>query len=215
MGRLFLLRHGETEGNRNRIYRGRWDLPLNEAGKRQAVEAAGALAGVDFTKVYVSPLRRARQTADAIMHNRPDTELEVSPALVDIDYGEWSQRSDDEIARDYPDLRLRWQEKPGTVFFPGGESLDTVRGRIEGFLGSVAAASAAQKGSVLLVSHRVPIKVLLCIVLGLDNSSFWSITVDTASISLVDLDRGSQCLMFVNETCHLKPLADKPTSIDF
>src|SRR2546426_603055 len=69
MGTIYLVRHGQTVHNRERILQGpRLDGPLSELGLRQAQSLAGALADVGLAAVYSSPLRRARQTAEAVVH---------------------------------------------------------------------------------------------------------------------------------------------------
>ena len=63
MPRIFILRHGETEGNQKRVFRGLWDLPLNENGQIQAARTGNALKGIKFSRIYTSPLIRAKETA--------------------------------------------------------------------------------------------------------------------------------------------------------
>ena len=71
MGRIYLVRHGQTAWNKARIFRGRADVPLNEQGRREAACAAEALRAVPLTCVYTSPLSRARETGARGMPSRP------------------------------------------------------------------------------------------------------------------------------------------------
>ncbi|MAG13259.1 MAG: hypothetical protein CMN78_01550 [Spirochaetales bacterium] len=213
MSRIFLLRHGETEGNAERIYRGRWDLPLNSTGKKQAARAGEALKSIKFSSIFVSPLRRARETAAAIIAATGDCELITEQNLIDIDYGAWTKRPAADVAASHPELTAMWARSPHDVGFPEGESLDDVRGRIETLFGDFSKTGV--EGNVLFVSHRVPIKVALCHFLGLPNASFWSVAVDTASISVINLRRDRATLVFSNETCHLRSINGKLGVVDF
>ena len=211
MPHIFLLRHGETEGNERQIFRGRWDLPLNAAGRRQAALAGEALKSISFSSVFASPLLRARETAAEVA---PDsTEIAVEESLIDIDYGDWTRMQAEAVAHAYPRQYRRWHHEPGNVIFPGGERLADVRARIEGFLNGLDARAPDQ--NILVVSHRVPIKVALCVSLGLADSAFWKITVDTASISIISLHEGSTSLISSNETGHLQTFGNKLDAIDF
>jgi probable phosphoglycerate mutase len=69
--------------------------------------------------------------------------------------------------------------------------------------------------NLVLVSHRVVCKVLICAILGLDNSHFWQITQDTTAINLIQYRDGKYILSLMNETCHLKPLKKERIKIDF
>jgi broad specificity phosphatase PhoE len=212
MTRIFVVRHGETDGNQKKIYRGRWDLPLNQNGMAQVRKAGEALKPVHLDAIFTSPLLRTRQTAEAVAA-RQDVEPEEDESLIDIDYGDWTRLPDAEVAEKFPDLYRQWRQSPETVLFPGGEGLPSVRARVEPVLKKLAEQHPDQ--AIALASHRVPIKLLLCAALGLPDSAFWQIQIDPASISALDYHDGKFNLIFQNETCHLKSFADKLGVMDF
>ena len=212
MTRIFLVRHGETDGNQKKIYRGHWDLPLNQNGMAQVKKAGEALRAVELSAIYASPLLRARQTAEAVA-SQQNVQLVDEEALIDIDYGDWTKLPDAEVAQKFPDLYGQWRQSPECVLFPDGEGLYDVRRRAQPMVTILAERHPDQ--SIALVSHRVPIKVILCAALGLDDSAFWRIQVDTASISALDCNNGVFTLLFSNETCHLKSLSEKLGVVDF
>jgi broad specificity phosphatase PhoE len=212
MTRIFVVRHGETDGNLKKIYRGRWDLPLNATGEQQVKKAGAALKPFELTAIYQSPLLRTKQTAVALAEHQAVTPQDDG-SLIDIDYGEWTKIPDAEVANKYPDLYDLWKKSPHRVVFPSGEGLADVRKRIEPGLRKVAESHNGK--NIALVSHRVPIKVILCAALGLDDSAFWRIQVDAASISVLDFAEGVFSLVFSNETCHLGALGDKLGAADF
>jgi probable phosphoglycerate mutase len=156
---------------------------------------------------------RAKETAFAVAAAQQTVELQEDEALVDIDYGEWTEKPDAEVAEMYPDLHQQWKLSPHRVAFPNGECLADVRGRIQPMLARLVDAHPGE--SIALASHRVPIKVLLCAALGLPDSAFWKVQVDTASISVLEYKNGTFHLLFSNETCHLKSFGEKLGVLDF
>lgn len=212
MTRIFVVRHGETDGNQKKIYRGHWDLPLNKTGKAQVKKAGEALQSVRLDVIYTSPLLRAAQTAEAVAAKQ-DVEPEEDESLIDIDYGDWTKLPDAEVAEKFPDQYRQWKQSPETVLFPGGEGLPSVRARVEPALKMFVEQHPDQ--TIALASHRVPIKLLLCAALGLPDSAFWQIQIDTASISALDYVKGKFNLIFSNETCHLKSFGEKLGVVDF
>lgn len=212
MTRLFVVRHGQTEGNQKKIYRGRWDLPLDAAGQQQVRRAGAALKPVGLAAVYTSPLLRARQTAAAVAAGRRMEPI-AEEALIDIDYGEWTRMPDAEVSARFPKLHARWKRNPETVVFPGGEGLPSVRARVEPALRRLVEQHPGE--SIVLASHRVPVKLLLCAALDLPDSAFWRMRIDTASISVLDCIEGRFHLVCSNDTCHLEPLSEKLSAADF
>ncbi len=204
MTRIILVRHGQTEWNRVERCRGRIDIELNEIGHRQAEAVARRLCKETVSALYASPLKRAFQTAEPIAES---CALEVQPlkALIDIDYGTWAGHSPEEVARRYGDLYRAWLDTPHLVQFPEGESLDQVRSRAWKALEEICQRHVEEH--VILVSHVVVNRALICAVLGLTNSSFWQIGQENAAINIFEAQEGKYRLMLLNDTCHLEPLS--------
>ena len=119
---IYLIRHGQTDYNRQFRLQGRSDIPLNRLGLAQARAAHEALRGVHFVAVYASPLRRAVDTA-CIVSGWPEEKIELDPRLIEIGFGIWEG------------CDFRTLGPAGTAFFEtpqnytppqGGESLDSV-----------------------------------------------------------------------------------------
>jgi len=205
MTRIILVRHGQTEWNiesgAGERFRGRVDLPLDDTGLAQAHALAERLANRLIVAVYSSPLKRAVETARPIAQQL-SLPVQPLPAVIDINYGDWQGLSSAEVAKVYPDLYRRWLEKPHLVKFPNGESLRQVRLRGMATLKEVAARHEGR--IVLLVAHQVVNKVLVCAMLGLDNSHFWRIRQDNGSINVFEHQDGIFAAVLVNDTCHLR-----------
>lgn len=127
--RLILVRHGETERNRQGLALGRADVPLNDRGRWQAQRLAVALGDEPIAAVYSSPLQRALDTAVAIAAPHGLT-VETEPALIEMDIGEAEGLSFAEVRARYPGLLERWASSEGADQpMPGGERLIEVQER--------------------------------------------------------------------------------------
>lgn len=156
--RLFLVRHGRTASNVARVYAGRSDEPLDEAGRAQAREAAERLAAEGVAALYSSPLRRARETAE-IMASVLGADVTVDAALTEMALGPWEGLSEDEVARRFPREWALWMDRPSRLRLPGRETLDDVLRRVLPFLERIRLAHAGE--AVAVVSHHAPIRVAM------------------------------------------------------
>ncbi len=154
MATLILARHGETDSHRANRFQGHADPPLNELGRTQSAELAETLAGEDIARVYTSPLRRARETAEIVAARLG---LEVAPveALREIDVGSWSGLTRDEIAERFPEAYARWLD--GGRGFDDGETYEALAERVVPALRLLAAQH--EDDVVLVVTHGGPSRV--------------------------------------------------------
>jgi probable phosphoglycerate mutase len=200
---IIIVRHGETAFNAAETFRGRADVPLNETGLKQARLLGEYLAAEKINVVYSSPLQRAVQTADAIASPHR-LKVNLAENLNDIDCGEWEGMTLAAVKEKYDDIYQDWVDTPEQVRLPGGEGLEDVRNRSWPFVKD--AVTRARDGKIVLVSHRAVNKVLVCALLGLDNSFFWNFKLDTAAISRFTFDGNRTTLTSLNDTSFLKTL---------
>jgi broad specificity phosphatase PhoE len=208
MTEIILARHGETEWNVKEVFRGRIDVELNETGVRQAELLAQYLSDFKIEAVCSSPLRRALKTAEMIASYH-GLDAEIADGLIDLDYGEWQGVSHQKVKKRYKDSYAEWIENPHQLTMPGGESLNDVRQRAISIINGVI---ARYRGTVVLVSHRVVNKVLICALLGLDNSHFWNIKQDTCGMTTFTYENERFILTEHNNTSYLKPVEKAPLS---
>jgi len=206
---VILARHGETDWNVTEVFRGRADISLNEIGLRQAELLGEYLRQTRVSAVYSSPLKRAIRTAEAIADYHT-LKVNVVQGLIDFDYGEWQGLSHQEVKDRYAELYAMWLSHPERVKMPAGESLADVRERATAVVANVV--EKYKDGAVVLVSHRVVFKVLICTLLGLDNSHFWNIRLDTCGITSFNYEDERSVLTRHNDTSHLKSLKKAPLS---
>jgi len=209
---VYLVGHGETAWNKEEIFRGRTDISLNEIGFREAELVGEYLKGKDIHVIYSSPLSRARETARRIAQV---FNLKVQPleGITDMSFGKWEGRPLKEVQIHDRELYRQWIEQPHLLKLPGGESLDEVRVRAMAALEEVI--QYHHEKNLVLVSHRVINKVIICGILGIDNSHFWQIGQDPTAINLIQYKNGKYILSFMNETCHLKLLKEERVKVDF
>jgi broad specificity phosphatase PhoE len=210
MTEIILVRHGETEWNIEEVFRGRIDIELNEAGIKQAELLAEYLRDLRIDAIYSSPLKRALKTAEMIA-GYYNLDVEITPGLIDFDFGQWQGLSHQEVKGRYKELYAQWIKNPHWVKMPAGESLNDVRERAIGVVNRVV---ARYEGTVVLVSHRVVNKVLICTLLGLDNSHFWNIRQDTCGITTFSYQNERFILTKHNDISFLK-LIQKAALPDF
>ena len=212
MTTILLVRHGQTAWNREERFRGQVDLPLDDRGLQQAELVGRRIAGQwEPAAIYASSLQRTLQTAAGVARVC-DLRTTIHDGLLDIDYGAFAGLTPEEAADQHPDLARAWQRAPHMVLFPGGESVGDVRDRAEAALREIAANHPDQ--TVVLVSHVVVCRLLLCAVLGIDSSHFWEFEPATASISVFEVSNGRKVLLSFNDTCHLAVLGNEEESED-
>ena len=144
---VYLVRHGETEWSRSGRHTGRTDLPLTEKGREQARALGPLLRGHRFAEVLVSPLERARETAQLAGLGARALPCED---LLEWDYGRWEGRTTAEIRGELPD----WLIWTGPV--PEGESLEDVAARADRVIQRVERA----EGDVALFAHGHVLRIL-------------------------------------------------------
>ena len=124
--RLLLVRHGETDWNRDGKFQGQIDVPLNDNGRVQAGLAAEFLKDVHLDFAVSSSMLRPKETAEIILQHHPDVELKLYDGLWEISHGLWEGKFESEIEDGFPGLLKQWKEFPATVQMPEGENLQLV-----------------------------------------------------------------------------------------
>jgi probable phosphoglycerate mutase len=153
---LVLVRHGETDWNRENRFQGHADPPLNDTGRGQADALADDLRGEHFAAAYTSPLRRAYETA-AILAAELGLDPVADEALKEVDVGTWSGLTRDEVESRFPDGHLRWLEYGHG--WDDGETYDELGERVVSGLLEIAARHPGTR--VLAVTHGGPIRSAL------------------------------------------------------
>jgi broad specificity phosphatase PhoE len=200
--KLLLARHGQSVWNEVRRFQGSTDVELSDLGRRQARALGEALGRFRLGAVYVSPLARARETAEIAL---ADAGMALTPVeeLRELSLGDWEGCTVEEIRGREGDPYTAWVRTPLDCPPPGGEPLEEVRQRVADAIDVIERAHPDGE-DVLLVTHGGVISVYACHLLGCSLNELWRFRVDNASLTVVRPPR----LVALNDTRHLTgPLA--------
>jgi alpha-ribazole phosphatase/probable phosphoglycerate mutase len=194
--RLVLVRHAEpSEDVRGRCY-GRLDVGLSERGREQAEIAAEKLMALGPAAIYVSPLRRARETAAPFAARRNLSPI-VDERLREIDFGAFEGLTWEEARSRDPAVYDAWMTRPTTVTFPGGESWTALRERALAVRHEIVTRHAAS--TVALVTHGGVTRALLAHALGLGDAHVFRVDQAYGAISVVDEIDGTPVVRLLND----------------
>jgi probable phosphoglycerate mutase len=191
--RMLLVRHGETDWNRDKRFQGQIDVPLNETGQKQAKDAAEFLKTVPMTRAVTSPLLRPKQTAEAILEHHPNLTLELEPGLLEISHGLWEGKLEPEIEELYAEELKQWKVAPETVQMPEGENLQQVWERSAQAWDSIVRSTQLPDDSfatVLVVAHDAVNKAILCHIMDWGPEYFWRFKQGNGAVSVIDYPNG-------------------------
>ena len=204
---LIIIRHGETGWNRDRVFRGRRDIKLSQDGIAQAEAAAAALKDKVFDAIYSSPLKRSFVTARRIAKPH-EIAVRAVDGFSDISYGSWEGLPEATVAEQYPKLFEKWKEMPGKVKPPHGENMKRAWKRVNSSLREVIWTHGT--GTVVIVSHRMPIKMMTAYLLGKKRSEIGEVRHDPCAISVFRVMHRDYEPVKLNDSSHLSALGLAP-----
>ena len=160
MTEIWLVRHGQTDWNVDERWQGHSDIPLNAAGLEQARQLAEKLAGQQFDALYSSDLQRATQTAEVIGASL-GLPYQTDPRLREIHLGQWEGMLESDVRQQFSTAWYERQQDPLNAHAPGGETLPEVAARLVQVFNDIASTHPA--GKVLVVSHGLALRSMLCL----------------------------------------------------
>ena len=195
-----LVRHGETEWNREHRIQGHADASLNATGIEQARCLASRLAGTRIDATYTSDVSRTRKTAEIVVEGRGIEVRELSD-LRERNYGRWEGVTQEEWQAADPEGFAHWKRSPDTYTPPGGESLEEVL---------VRASRAAEyikeqhlnDDSIVVVGHGASLLVLVVHLLDLPLTYRNNFTLGNTSLSVLDVGTEHTVIQLWNDTSH-------------
>jgi alpha-ribazole phosphatase/probable phosphoglycerate mutase len=161
--RIYLVRHGQVEGYKEKRYNGQVNVPLTSLGKEQSVRVCDCLAGASLDAVYCSDLDRSRYCAELVA-TAHDLEVCTEASLRELHIGDWEGRTWAELQEAYPE---DWQERLRDLVnfqVPGGESLQDAANRIRPTIQEILANHSG--GDVALVAHGGVNRIVLLDAIG-------------------------------------------------
>ena len=191
---FYLLRHGE-HALQGRIAAGRTPgIGLSERGQGEAAWAAERLANANIAAIYASPLERAQETA-GIIGRRLDLPVNVRHDLSELDFGEWTGLTFDEIRKDA--RWLVWAAHRSVACIPGGETMREVQRRVVEAM--MEMRETHPDDSIVMVSHGDVLRAALMFALAMPIDFYGRIEVATASVSTIRIDAHGIRVIAINE----------------
>lgn len=170
MCRLYLIRHGETDWNKEKRYQGAQDIPLNETGREQAQKVAQQLENHRFNAIYCSTLKRVLETAH-ILNQKHNLPIQMISNLREASYGELEKKKIEDAHKEYAESyaafhQLNTEEKLAHKMVPSQESGHEVLARVLPVLESIG--QKHKNENVLVVTHGAVLRYLLIYLAGHD-----------------------------------------------
>ncbi|HUP51254.1 MAG TPA: histidine phosphatase family protein [Longimicrobiales bacterium] len=165
MERIYFVRHGESEWNAIHRFQGQWDSDLTPRGREQADRNGRLLAGLGIGALFVSPLDRARQTAE-IINAYLDVPALYDGRIMEWDCGDWSGHRREEVIDGWP---AQWAARRADLFHYRGPNCENYPDMFDRAAPFVEELLALEAERVAVVSHGMIGKVMTSILLGLDE----------------------------------------------
>ena len=201
MTQIFLIRHGEAEGNLYRRAQGQTDSSLTPKGREQIASLTPRFASVPLAAVYTSDLRRAYDTARAVAGDR-DIPVAVDVRLREMCFGAWENRPSGEINREDLGLKTAFLADPARWHVPGSEDFAALQDRVWAAMQDIARRHDGAAAAV--ACHGVAIRSFLARVRGVPSEEILSVRLpDNASVSCLRWEDGVFTLEYDNDTSHL------------
>ena len=202
MTRVLLVRHGETVLNAESRYSGQRESPLTPRGVAQQEHLRARLANEEIGRVISSDLARCLDLATALAADH-GLHAEGLPALREASFGAWEGLTYAEgMARDRPAM-VAFNRDTVNVAPPGGESLSTLAARARPAFDAALKEHRDLPGALLVVSHGGTLRALLCGLLHIPLERYWTLSLDPASLTILDTYPMGAIVSVLNDTCHL------------
>ena len=229
--KLYLVRHGETEWNRQYRYYGKTDVALNEKGKEQAKQVGELLKGASFDRIYTSTLKRAKQTEEIITglidqrEEKSTRNITFSFRLEEQDLGIFEGYTYQELQKQFPEELELWNQDFKAAPH-GGESFYDFYYRIYEFCekeleiqglsfikqggnclyenstrSSITVPPKRAEEKVLIVSHMAVLRCFFTILLGMQEDAIWNFTIEQGAYSQIDIEDGCVIIRKINQSC--------------
>ena len=208
---IILVRHGESTFNKSKVIQGQTNISsLTKIGVVQAEKVAKWLNDINISKIYSSPLNRAKDTAKIISKDM-DVNLEINKNLTEIDFGNWSNQKHEYIKYSYPEIYHVWRQRPYDFLLKGKFPVRELYQRINNF--NERYVKRGSFNTIVIVGHKGSISALIISLLKLPKTHHHFLQIDSGSISVLR-ERDSKNnyeLTCANEM----PFSKKTNFIDF
>ena len=203
MGKLYIVRHGETVWNKEGRIQGHTDVALSEKGMQQARRLAERLKSVPLDAAYASDLARASQTAAVIMEGR-GVPVSGASSLREYHKGAFEGMTEPELRARFPDEYPGYVSKDLDYAPDGGESTRQVSNRMAGAI--IGIKEKHLNENVLVVGHGGSLRAAMMALLGMDMDANWRFVFGNCTLTIVDTYHDNAVLRLFNDGSHLNGL---------
>ena len=194
---LYLMRHGEVDERYHRIFGGTIDMELSATGRHQARVLGEFVDRYRFDRLYCSPMKRARATANPI-EERQGLKPEIIADLREIDFGEWTGKTWMQVAEEYQIDVFGWLDELEAGRVKDAESGPAFRTRTAAAARQIVAANPGKR--VAVVCHGGVVRALLSALLEIPLPAFGRLDIEYASLSVVEVSRRKHEATLINLT---------------
>jgi len=192
MSKLFLLRHLESQWNKENRFTGWTDVPLSDEGVEAAKEAAKNFVGIKIDKIYTSPLARNKETVSLILKNLEEIEPPIiaDKALDERNYGELQGLNKDEVIKKYGEEKVHLWRRSYNVAPPGGESLEDVCKRAVPFFKKYVEKDLKDGKNVLVVASHNSLRAIVKYVENISDEKIIDLELPFGALIKYEFDSG-------------------------
>ena len=198
--RLYFVRHGQTDWNKERRLQGQLDIPLNAFGELLAEKTGAGLKNIEFAVCYTSPLKRAERTAELILEGK-ETKIIEDERIKEMSFGIYEGRGiskdNDEVPAEFHDGFLH----PERFTAPeGGEDFGQLMERTGAFLDEICKKEEYRRANILISTHGAALAALLANIRGVGLDDYWGTGVHkNCAVTAVDVTEQGYELVFENK----------------
>ena len=200
--KLYIIRHGETDWNKNKLLQGKSDVPLNDKGRELAKASAKGMKDIPFDLVFTSPLERARETARLVLGDR-NIPFITDSRIEEIGFGEMEGKPWRK-SEDFPgdENIYRFFNHPDQYIPPkGGESLTDLAKRCADFMQDICSRPELEDKTILIATHGAATRGLLNSLRNWKMEDFWGGRVaPNCGVAIVESHGGQAKLLAENVT---------------
>lgn len=209
--KIYLVRHGETEWNKEYRLQGQADTRLNDYGRELAQITAEALKDIPFDVIYHSPLNRAEETAVILKKSRT-IDIIADERIKEMSFGTAEGCHILSIKNNPEDPMYNFLKHPGDYIPPeNGERFEEVAARSAEFMKETILPLEGKYQNVLIVAHGAVNRTILNAIAGIPVSDFWNIRLKNCAVSIIDLTNG--ILTIEQEGAIYYPTEERPKDI--
>ena len=199
---LYIVRHGETEWNKEGRMQGRLNSDLTLKGKKYAALLGERLKDTEFAHIISSPSGRALETVQLIKGNR-DIPILTDERIMEMNLGSWQGMKHEDLKKQYPSEYEQFLNKPDDHQIEGAETLTEMSNRAGEFLTELM--QSRENGNLLVVTHGRFISALYAVCKGVELKDIWSgPTVQGTSLTIVKLDQEQYEVLLEADMSHIQ-----------